>query len=211
MYKAYVFDIDGTLLDTAPTILNYIAQSITLSGLKVDRSAINQKLIGPKIAEIIEILGLSHKEEDKQIVVKHFRELYDNAPISETKPYFQGMALLRQAQKETSNLFIATNKPIKPTEKLLQHFKLECFKDVYTPNRYADKVISKTDMLQEIISKNHFQPENILFIGDTKGDLDAARATGCKFAFATWGYAENKAEIREQSDIILDENSLNLI
>lgn len=205
MYKAFIFDIDGTILNTAPTILDCIEKAILLRGLKVDKKNITSSLIGPKIADIVDILGIACQKEDKMAVVKNFRELYDNAPEPKTKVYTEVVSLLDKVRKQSSHLFVATNKPIKPTKKLLQYFGLDFFDDIYTPDRYADKTISKIDMLQEIIANNQLNAENVIFIGDTEGDLLAAHNIGCKFAFASWGYAQDKDELKKQADIVLED------
>ena len=200
-YKAYVFDVDGVILDSSSTILNCIAKAIEASGFSVEEGGIDQTLIGPKITEIVDILGLSkHKES----IVRKFRELYDSSPWINTRIYPQGEKLLQEVKSKKSSVFIATNKPKLPICKLFEHFSLKGFKEIYTPDKYEGKILSKTDMLAEIIDANHFASTEILFIGDTKGDLDAAINNKCDFAFASWGYAKNKDEMIENSTIVLE-------
>ena len=200
-YRAYVFDIDGVILDTALTILDCIKKAAESNGFSLEERAIDRTLIGPKITEIVDNLGLSKRKGD---VVRKFRELYDSSPWVNTRIYPQGMNLLRQVKDENSDVFIATNKPKLPTHKLFEYFSLEGFKEIYTPDKYEGKTISKIDMLAEIIDANHFSPTEILFIGDTEGDLNAAIKNKCDFAFASWGYAKNKNEMKRNSTIVLE-------
>ena len=196
-----MFDIDGVILDTSLTILDCIKKAVELSGFSLEERVIDRTLIGPKIAEIVDNLGLSKRRED---IVRKFRKLYDKSPWVNTRIYPQGMNLLRQVKDENSAIFIATNKPKLPTYRLFEHFSLDGFKEIYTPDKYEGKTISKTDMLAEIIDVNHFSPAEILFIGDTEGDLNAAIKNKCDFAFASWGYAKNKDEMMRNSIMVLE-------
>ena len=200
-YRAYVFDIDGVILDTSLTILDCIKKAVELSGFSLEERVIDRTLIGPKITEIVDNLGLSKRKED---IVRKFRELYDKSPWVNTRVYSQGMNLLRKVKDQGSDIFIATNKPKLPTYRLFEHFFLDGFKEIYTPDKYEGKTISKTNMLAEIIDMNYFSPIEILFIGDTEGDLNAAIKNKCDFAFASWGYAKNKDEMIRNSTMVLE-------
>ena len=204
-YSAYIFDIDGTILDTAPRILSSIKLSLEQSGVNVPYDKITKDLIGPKIVDILNILGISASSEQKDEIVKKFRSLYDNDPVSDTIIYPQALEIINQAKASQCPLFVATNKPMAPTIKVLKAFGLNFFKDVYCPNKYEDRILTKAKMLEEIITKNNLNASKVLMIGDTKGDLDAAKQTGCKFAFASWGYEKDKEVIEKLSDIVLRE------
>lgn len=196
-----MFDIDGVILDTALTILDCIKKAVESNGFSLEERVIDRTLIGPKITEIVDNLGLSECKED---IVRKFRELYDGSPWVNTRIYPQGMNLLRQVKDENSDVFIATNKPKLPTCKLFEYFSLEGFKEIYTPDKYEGKTISKIDMLAKIIDGNHFLPTEILFVGDTEGDLNAAIKNKCDFAFASWGYAKNKDKMIRNSTMVLE-------
>ena len=200
-YRAYVFDIDGVILDTSLTILDCIKKAVESNGFSLEERLIDRTLIGPKIAEIVDNLGLSKRKDN---IVRKFRELYDNSPWINTRVYSQGMNLLREVKDQGSDIFIATNKPKLPTYRLFEYFSLDGFKEIYTPDKYEGKTSSKTDMLAEIIDVNHFSPAEILFIGDTEGDLNAAIKNKCDFAFASWGYAKNKDEMIRNSTMVLE-------
>ena len=202
-YSAYIFDIDGTLLDTAPRILNCINLALEQSQIYLGSDKITRNLIGPKIADILNILGISASSELQEKVIKNFRNEYDANPVSDTVIYPQALKLISQVSTFSCPIFVATNKPFEPTMKLLKAFNFDFFNEIYCPNKYDGKVLSKRQMLQEIVSKGSFNPSNVLMIGDTKGDLEAANQVGCKFAFASWGYEKDKDIMENLSEIIL--------
>ncbi len=202
-YNAYIFDVDGTILDTQYRILECLEQSLSDCDIAFDKTKITSKLIGPKISEIMDILGLDVTKEKKQEVIRCFRSLYDATPEINSNMFSNMADLLSSLQKSGKPLFIATNKPSNPLKKLMTAFSLDYFTDVYTPDKYEGKILSKTDMIAEILKKYYLSAPRTLYIGDTKGDLDASKANHCAFAFASWGYANQKENIIALSDEVL--------
>ncbi len=202
-YKAYIFDIDGTVLDTAPRILASIREALALCEVRYALEDINQHLIGPKIADILDILGVKGDEKLKTKVVKTFREIYDNNPITGTSIYPQMQELLSKLKNNNIQCFVATNKPKKPLMQLLQFFNLDFFDDIYCPDKYDTQIMSKTEMIAEIIEKYHLAPATILYIGDTKGDYEACAKNNCPFGFASWGYEQDKKSLKKLAHEVL--------
>ncbi len=203
-YKAYIFDVDGTILDTAPCILNSITKTLKWCNVDFSPSQITSNLIGPKIGEIVDMLGIKVDTIQKDNIVKTFRMIYDENPIEKTRFYPQMQSLLRELQKKEVKFFIATNKPLYPLKKLLNHFSLNCFEEIYTPDKYIGKTMTKAEMIAEILKNNNLTPETTLFIGDTQGDYEASSMNNCPFAFASWGYAKDKDELCKKAKEILN-------
>ena len=203
-YGVYVFDIDGTVLNTAPGILGAVRKALAECGFSVPQEQITDDLIGPKIGEIVDILGVTSDPDVKAKVVAAFRRIYDADPVTDTVFYPRGKEILDFARAQNVPLFVATNKPNGPTQLVLDAFKLDGFVDVYCPNKYPDIVLTKADMLREIAEKYGYAPSDMLMIGDTMGDFKAARECGCDFAFATWGYEKDKKTIARQAEIVLE-------
>lgn len=202
-YKAYIFDVDGTILDTAPCILNSITKALKRCNLEFSSCQITTDLIGPKIDEIIDILGIKIDTVQKDNIIKTFRMIYDENPIEKTRFYPQIQSLLHELQQKEEKLFIATNKPLCPLKKLLNHFSLNCFEEIYTPDKYPNKIMSKAEMIAEILKKHNLAANTTLFIGDTQGDYQASTQNHCPFAFASWGYEKDKDSLRLKAKEIL--------
>jgi len=206
-YDNYIFDIDGTVLHTAPRILECIKNALDFVGATYDETKICMSLIGPKITEIIDSVSPDLTTDAKDDIVRHFRKNYDDDPVSKTEIYPQMSTLLRHLKKEKKKLFVATNKPYKPTMLLLKAFGLNDFIDIYCPDKYAGKKLSKTEMIAEIIKNNALASEQTIMVGDTNGDFLAAKENNVAFAFADWGYAANKEALALKADIILSEEN----
>ena len=191
-----------------PDLLRIHPGSITkaLKWCNVDflPSQITSDLIGPKIGEIVDMLGINVDTIQKDNIIKAFRMIYDENPIEKTRFYPQIQPLLYEVQKKEAKLFIATNKPLCPLKKLLDHFSLNCFEKIYTPDKYIGKTMTKTEMIAEIIKNNNLTPETTLYIGDTQGDYEASSLNNCPFAFASWGYAKDKNSLCQKAKEILN-------
>lgn len=206
MYKAYVFDVDGTLLDTAPCILNSLKKALQSADINTQNISFTKDLIGPKIPQIIDMLNINISIQKKDEIVQTFRNIYDNNPFENTKIYAEAQKLLNQLVGK--QMFIATNKPYKPTMKLLNHFNLNNFQEVMCPDCLIEKKLNKADMLLYLIEKHQLSPKETLFIGDTQGDFEAAQKCGSLFGFASWGYAQNKEELQRSADIVLKDGEI---
>ncbi len=203
-YSAYIFDVDGTILDTAPRILESIREALRTCRLHFNPQDINSHLIGPKIAEIVDILNIQTNNETRQKLIAAFRQIYDSDPVPGTMFFPQAEKILRELRQKGKKLFIATNKPERPLIKLLKAFNLNYFTDFCTPDKYRDKVLSKAEMIAVLLEKYNLDNEKTLYVGDTRGDRDAAAQNGCPFAFAAWGYEKKKEEVMAVSDEILE-------
>ena len=201
-YSNYIFDMDGTLLDTASGILNSLYHAIVKSGCKIERSKIINGLIGYKIAEIIDILGLGKDEKKKAEIVANFRQIYDSSAADGVRWYDYSYRFVLNLQQNNKQMFIATNKPSKATNLIVQKMNLNFAKDIYYPDKYVGKVLNKNEMVAEIIKKYNLKTSNTVVIGDTDVDFNAARANKCDFGVAKHGYAMNTLVLASKADFV---------
>lgn len=199
-YDNYIFDLDGTLIDTAPRILGCLQKSLQKFGLDTDKESFNNSLIGPKLYDILEVLGVS--EELKDMIVKDFRTTYNDDPCIDAKPFLGVIEYLQQLKKQNKKLFVATNKPYVPTLKLLERYFETKFDDIITPDKFMGKNMNKAEMLGYLIEKYGLKLSDTVMFGDTLGDWMAAQKNGCKFVFFAGGYEGDKDKLAVGADKI---------
>ena len=197
-----IFDLDGTLIDSRPGIVESLlfATSKTL-GKGFDADLLK---IGPPINVMIgqAFPGVSDRMIEK--VVEYFRRHYDSIGWGIYNTYPKVKDVL-EILEEKNTLFIATNKPKKPTKKILQHMGvLHLFEKIvcYDKNRYQDK----TDMVRSIKEKSSVLHK---MIGDSNDDFYAAYNNSIDFIECMYGYGSiestgsiNKVRIQKFEDLL---------
>lgn len=199
-YSAYIFDMDGTLIHSAPQIMACLCQAFVRVGYEVPSDLFSVEKVGPPIRQIIssiapELEGTQTQEE----IVANFREIYDYSTTDDSRLYPHMETFLQTLHRLGKPLFVATFKPKVPTLRLINRLGLTYFKDVYTVDKYAQP-ISKTQMITEIVQKYALLPKQVIMFGDTESDLTAAKQAGTLAAACLWGYGQNKENLKNISD-----------
>jgi phosphoglycolate phosphatase len=184
--KAFIFDFDGTLVDSQYAIYQCF-QSITKK-LAPERLEYAKKiLIGPPLRDTAsEILGPDHQNSLDEFV-QLFIQMHDEQVIEHTQPYPDVIQVLKQLHTMNIPMAVATNKRLAPTKKLIKYYDWEKYFYTIECSDSLTKVRDKTKMIQDIFSKN-LVFKNSYFVGDTRGDAIAANENSLKFIYAKYGY-----------------------
>ena len=204
LFDNFIFDLDGTIINSSQEILLCLQRAFAESNYNIDKSKFTSDIIGPPIKEIIKIV--SPKLSDEAIIsdiIKNFRRIYDYNEEDVSIMYEGIYDVLLSLRDNDKRLFVATFKPSVPTQKLLKKFKLNMFDDVYTVDKF-DKPMSKAEMISDIIEKYNLNREKTVMIGDTVSDMQAAKLNSIKSAAVSWGYEKNMVELKETSDFFID-------
>ena len=184
-----IFDLDGTLFDSAPEILVCLKKALQLNNIDINDN-LNKSIIGPPLKETLK--NLVQKKDTVKIdkIIENFIELYDSDYCYKTKLY-KGVQETLKILKKKKNLILITNKRIVPTEKMLKNSKIiELFDNYFSvdPNDQSKK--DKTTLISKTIKDYKINPQNTAYIGDTMGDFIASKKNNIKFIFAGWGYGK---------------------
>ena len=184
-----IFDLDGTLFDSAPEILVCLKKALQLNNIDINDN-LNKSIIGPPLKETLK--NLVQKEDTVKIdkIIENFIELYDSDYCYKTKLYKGVQETLKILEKK-KNLILITNKRIVPTEKMLKNSKIiELFNNYFSvdPNDQSKK--DKSTLISKTIKDYKIDPQNTAYIGDTMGDFIASKKNNIKFIFAGWGYGK---------------------
>lgn len=184
--SAFIFDFDGTLVDSEQAIYQCF-QSITkeLAPERVDYA--KKILIGPPLRDTAsEILGPDHQESlDK--FVQLFIMMHDEQVIQHTQPYPDVIQVLEQLHTKNIPMALATNKRLAPTQKLLDHFG---WNDYFLSVECSDsqpEMRNKDAMIQDIIKQDGSFSQSY-FVGDTVNDGLSANKNKLRFIKADYGY-----------------------
>lgn len=186
--ESLILDFDGTLVDSSPGILSSFTRTLTAHGIP-PVVALDRTLIGPPLAATLaRITGLTTAEALAPII-DSFKADYDATGYIDTVPYPGVAEALQQLNALGLRLFIATNKRIGPTRKILTHLGwAQHFAAVYALDAMQPRLPDKTAMTGEILRREAIEPTRTAFVGDSLEDARAAWDNGIAFYAATWGY-----------------------
>lgn len=186
---AVLFDLDGTLVDTAPDL----AHALNLLREKHQLAPLSYALIRPHVGYGVKALlkmGLEITDEDPRYTAhaEEFLQLYHTC-LTNTTEFFPGMdKVLLELEQKKIPWGIVTNKPARFTYDILKALKLEhraaciiCGDSLSRRKPDPDQILHACELLQK-------KPENCLYIGDTETDAKASRAAGTKIVIALYGY-----------------------
>jgi phosphoglycolate phosphatase len=188
-FTTVIFDLDGTIVDSASSILQTIQMATLRMGLIIE-AHLDDSLIGPPLEQILRKITCI----DDPILINNllitFKEIYDSVGYKKSTPYDGVEHLLANLKKSGVILILATNKRMIPTIKILEHFRLQqYFESIYTidMNNYAH-YSSKSTMLSSLIFEMGVEPQFTLYVGDRLEDQIAAEENKLTSATVAWGY-----------------------
>ena len=190
MTKAFIFDFDGTLVDSEKAIYQCF-QSITkkLAPNRVEYA--KNILIGPPLRDTAsEILGHEHQDSLDEFV-QLFITMHDEQVIEHTQPYPDVIQVLKQLHAQNIPMAVATNKRSAPTKKLIDHFDWNDYFQSVECSDSQSQIRNKDAMIQDIINQNKLF-HGSYFIGDTVNDGLSANLNQLPFIKACYGYGRDQ-------------------
>jgi len=182
-----IFDLDGTLIDSSDGILKAVKMAFNECNITLQHP-LTSNLIGPPLNELLVHLAGTKDSEVLQSLASAFKASYDTQGYKETLVFCGIKLMLKQLKEDSHSLYIATNKRLIPTQKIISYFGWnDYFEQVYALDMYSD-TSNKSQLLQRIIELQRMDKQSTVYIGDMKTDKQAADENNLKYFMAMWGY-----------------------
>lgn len=193
-----LFDLDGTLVDTAPDLLGALNHVLTDMGLApVSLSAVAE-MIGHGARAMIET-GLKTQNAvvsatDMDAAFERFIAFYIANIAVGSRPFEGAVAALETLRAEGAALAVCTNKRQDLSVCLISELGLSGHFDVIFGADRATNRKPHADHVFETLAEAGGDPARALFVGDSRTDERAARNAGLPFVFVTFGYEAETPE-----------------
>jgi phosphoglycolate phosphatase len=191
MIKHYIFDLDGTLLDTAPDLARAIQDTLIAFGLPSVTLEETKSFIGGGARQFVQA-ALKGKGTDLVFFEKFFAAYmirYEAYQLEVASVYPGIMHLLNTIQQRGDRAYIFSNKPHELTVKLIDHVFPGLFQGVHG---HVPGTLPKPDRTMfDRFAKHHgiVLPESV-FIGDAPPDILMGQTLGIPTIAVTYGYTD---------------------
>lgn len=196
--KAVIFDLDGTLIDTADEFVPVVQTLRAEHGLgEMDPQRIRASVSNG--ARALVALGLGINEDAPEFESKRLRllELYSEVLGSLASPYPGILELLQSLQQRGIGWGIATNKPRAYTAPLLVSLGLDPAPgSVVCPDDVTDRKPHPESLYRNCRDLN-CAPHQAIYVGDHLRDIEAGRRAGMYTIAAGYGYIEAGDDSRD--------------
>ena len=196
--KAILFDLDGTLLDTAPDLVaavNALRGEYNLPPLSFD---IALSMVGKGAHNLIQ-RALTHEQPltfDTKIAYAHFATHYHRINGEATREYKGVTEVLLALHAQGHRLGVVTNKPTEFTLPLIQQFGWSGLFSCVVCGDTLSVRKPQPEPLLHALSEMNSSVESALMVGDSMNDALAAQAAECACVILDYGYNEGQS-VRE--------------
>lgn len=204
-YNIILFDLDGTLTDSADGIVNSVIYALERKGISYTSKQELRRFVGPPLQESFkEYCGFS--EEDAKDAVRIFREYFSQKGIYENAVYDGVPEMLQKLCNAGFTLAVATSKPETFAKQILERFDLAKYFAVIAGASMEGT--DKPTVIRQALSRLNAEPsENILMIGDRKHDIIGAKDVGISSLGVLYGYGSKEELADAGADNILSSPS----
>lgn len=195
-YKAVIFDLDGTLINTIDDIANSMNRVLNSMNLPTHDVSEYYYFVGAGLKELCRRVLPEEMRDEKNVL--HYKELfnkdYNDNWSKYTLPYEGILELLVFLQANHKKIALFSNKPEEFCKLMVKHYFSKINFSVVKGN--VDHIPPKPDPAGgiEILKILKLNPEEILFVGDSDIDMQTAKNCGFMGIGAEWGF-RNKEEL----------------
>jgi phosphoglycolate phosphatase len=187
-----LFDMDGTLLDSAPGVTSSAAYALAAVGAPVPAQDALRRFVGPPMIESFRtVAGLD--EPTAQRALQHYRKAYADHGAEQSSLYDGITQLLEQLQSAGIPMAVATSKVEDQAVRLAQRFGIEGHFINVCGASDSEGRATKAEVIAELLLRLRalgIDLSNPAMVGDRSHDVAGAAGHGIATIFVSWGYGE---------------------
>jgi phosphoglycolate phosphatase len=195
-WSCVLFDLDGTIADSAAGITSTLAHTLELMGKPVPTPAQLVAFVGPPILDGFADLGLTEAESHEALAL--YRTRYRERGAFDSSVYPGIEDALRTIEESGLPIALATSKPELQAIRMLDHYGFRHF-FTFIGGASEDEVRSeKADVVAYVLEnlvRLGVDTSRPVMIGDRVHDVEGAAANGVPTIFADWGYGTDAERV----------------
>ena len=192
MYKTYIFDLDGTLLDTLSDLAAAVNYALRTHGMPEHSIDDVRRFVGNGVRKLMERAipdGAANPQFDETFAT--FRQYYMAHSLDTTRPYEGISEALAALKARGCRLAVVSNKMMAATQELCQHFFPDTIEVAIGENE-AEGIRKKPapDTVFAALKALGVGKEGAVYVGDSDVDIETARNSGLPCISVLWGFRD---------------------
>lgn len=188
MYDLILFDLDGTLTDSAPGITRCVQYALARLGIEENDLAKLRPFVGPPLLD-------SFKEhynltgERAELARDYYRERFASVGLYENAVYPGVAEMLACLRRQGKTLIVATSKPTVYSVKILEHFGLSQYFAAIVGSNLDGTRVAKGEVIAAALAEAKCPDRGkVVMVGDREHDVAGARENGIAVIAVAYGY-----------------------
>ena len=208
MYKAVIFDLDGTLLDTLPDLKNSINEALKINGYEISYTYDETMWLigsGTKMLCKRAISKFDPKDDEIEKLFNDFSRIYNEKQLDETRLYKNVKNVLFSLKNDDFIVCVLSNKVEKNVIDIL-NFYLPDFKfDMIVGQRINVPIKPDPTSINELIKGLELTKEEVLYVGDSDVDMIVASNANIDCVGVTYGYRPREVLEKYNPEYLIDD------
>ncbi|BBZ76550.1 5'-nucleotidase [Mycolicibacterium anyangense] len=183
-----LFDLDGTLTDSADGIVASFRHALAAVGAEVPAGDLASRIVGPPMHVTLRGMGLGELAGD---AIAAYRADYTTRGWAMNRLFDGIPQLLADLRAAGVRLAVATSKAEPTARRILEHFGLADAFDVIAGASVDGTRSSKADVVAHALAQLQPLPQRVVMVGDRAHDVEGAAEHGIDTVVVGWGYGAN--------------------
>lgn len=189
-YDVILFDLDGTLTDSSPGIMNSIVYALKKYNISVENTDDLRRFLGPPLHESFrDFYGFD--DEKSMEAVGFYREYFSTKGLLENEVYSGIREMLEDLKDNGKKLILATSKPQPFTDRIMEYFDLAKYFEFIAGSNMDGTRSKKAEVIAYALESCGITGKsNVVMVGDREHDIIGAKTVGIDSIGVEYGYGD---------------------
>lgn len=203
-YPYILFDLDGTLTDSADGIVNSVIHALQKKHIAVPERHTLLPFVGPPLLDsFMKYFGMT--ADEARTSIDDYREYFQTKGWCENSVYEGVPALLKQLKAKGKTLIVATSKPEVFAKRIIKYFGLEPYFDLIAGSTLDGRVTGKGQVIACVLRLIGAEHKNeMVMVGDREHDVNGAKENGLPCIGVLYGYGSPEELTAAGADLLCE-------